>query len=186
MIENMWILDDEGTSALPGSPKKIVEVQCDFIREATNYEIKAQITPYSGPIRSYMKPSFSNAIKSSFIFSDDKFVDIQEDLGDIGSRYFTFEFFISSPSVPNYKYRIMFMQYEIGYYPLFLVLDDEIAEEIISPLPENVSNGLSNQNVLCENEADFIKLLKKVIASQKVRKVITSLKRMATSSTREC
>ena len=185
MIENMWNLEDEEVLALPTPPEKIVEEQCELLGAATDYVVKAKIAPYSGSVESYRRTSLRalpGSVVQNFmqIYNDDRFVDIQEDLGDIGSSYFAFEFFIVAPSIPNYKYRVMFMQYKIEYYPLLLVLDDEIATEINFPVSsENSDEILSSQNVVCENEEQFIELLRKVITSKKVRKVVASLKRMA-------
>ncbi|MCL2577139.1 MAG: hypothetical protein FWE27_03705 [Defluviitaleaceae bacterium] len=176
MTENMWVLDDEGIPALPTPPEKIVEVQCNLLGKATNYEIRARIDSYSGSITPYEMREVLHDFEESF--RDNRFFDIQEDLGEIGSSVFTFEFYVTSSFIPNYKYRIMFMSYSIGYYPLLVVLDDEIASEI----SQKDSAGKVYQNAQCVNEQQFIELLRKVIGSKKVRKVIASLRHMSANA----
>lgn|GEM_PF-5288428 len=51
---------------------------------------------------------------------EDKQVDIQEDLGSVSESDFTFEFFITSTATPNYKYRVLFLHYDIPFYPVIL------------------------------------------------------------------
>jgi len=178
MIKNMWEIEDGTIINLPTPPEKIIQKQCEYLAEVTNYEINAKIDSYDGAISSYKKPGLQRMLFEAATLNmhtnllHDKIVDIQDDLGSIGTRYFTFEFFITSPNIPNYKYRVLFMRYEIGFYPLLVVLDDEIAMDEL----------INNQDVWCGNEEEFLQLLKKVLNSSKVRKVIASLRSMVKSA----
>ena len=172
MNENMWNIQLEySTTPTSTPPNEIVQTQCEHLKKITQGRIIAKISSYFGPVSSYTVPSLGQVLatlaEKVSLAGTDKTVDIQEDLGDIGespNRFFTFEFFITSIATPNYKYRIMFLRYEIGYYPLAIVLDDEIAIDINE-----------NQTIICENEKSFNDMLEKIINSAKVKKVILNL-----------
>ena len=180
-MENMWNLNlIEIPILIP--PEKILEDQCEFLKEVTGGKVIAKVSPYSGPTEnySYIKKSFfdvfndvfkSLGTKSQSANNERITVNIQEDLGNIGdvpNMYFAYEFFITSPSTPNYKFRIMFLTYTAGQYPIGIVLDNEIAIEL---------NSL--QNIVCENEDNFKNTVKNIINSNKVKKVINTLNSIA-------
>jgi len=158
-MSSMWNLELDKI-VLPVSPADIIESQCDYLREYTNGKIIAKIANYEGVI---LSPNlFQHATPQQN--SGDNRVDIQEELGRYGGSKFTFELFITSTGTPNYKFRIMFLAYGIEYYPVIMVVDEEIASEIER-----------EQHILCDNEYEFEDMLKKILASKKVSKVINHL-----------
>ena len=176
-MENMWDLKLSDVPAVK-PPEGIVEEQCEYLREVTAGRVLAKVSVYSGPTSDYSKYTFSGMLeelgKIKFsILPDEKTikVNIQEDLGDINNipnMYFAFEFFLTSPGTPNYKYRIMFFTYTAGQYPVGIVLDNEIANEIGE-----------EQNIKCNSENEFMEAVKRIINSNKVRKVIDTLNAIA-------
>ncbi len=77
-------------------------------------------------------------------------------MGEIGEGSVTFEFFITSVATPNYKYRVMFVEYGIAFFPVYLTLDESIALELA-------------------NQEEFEKILEKILNSEKIEKVINNL-----------
>ena len=185
MSENMWNLNLSDLPAIK-PPESIVEQQCDYLREATFGRVVARVSSYSGPTANYTytKPGIHNIIQKALrndsillrspilpADSEEVSVDIQEDLGDVGSfhsMYFSYEFFLTSPSTPNYKFRIMFFTYTAGQYPVGIVLDSDIAVEIGE-----------KQNISCSSEDKFKDAVKRIITSSKVIKVIETLNAVA-------
>ena len=159
------VIDETST---PTPPEEIVESQCENLKNLTDGRVIAKIAVYYGQTSSYTQYGFLGALRNLALAGEDREVNIQEDLGDVGKSYFTFEFFISATSAPNYKFRILFLIYEIGYYPLKIVLDEKIAAGI----------GVE-QNITCKSEEDFKDILGKILASPKVAKVVNSLNSIA-------
>ena len=143
------------------TPGDIVQFQCASIGTITNGKIIARIVEYSEPIKSYTKksPFFAD------IDIDDLVVNIQDNLGEVSGGEFTFEFYITSVATPNYKYRIMFIQYGLSLYPVTIVLDETIAKEL----------RLKKQQIICSDQEEFENKLTAIINSKKVGCVISSL-----------
>ena len=95
-----------------------------------------------------------------------------------GSDDFSYEFFITSPFTPNYKYSVMKINHKIPYYPLEIDMDTDIAEEIFDD-----PFGLRWIKT-CADEAEFVSTLSKIINSKKVKNVIDSLYAIAKSHER--
>ena len=83
---------------------------------------------------------------------------------EIGEGSVTFEFFITSVATPNYKYRVMFVEYGIAFFPVYLTLDESIALELGA-----------EESMECANQEEFEKILEKILNSEKIEKVINNL-----------
>ncbi|MCL2250237.1 MAG: hypothetical protein FWC13_13350 [Oscillospiraceae bacterium] len=143
------------------TPKDILNHQCSELGKLTKERVIAKITEYDGHILSYYKKNPFNIVSKML---EEEYVDIQDELGASAESNFTFEFFITSASTPNYKYRIMFFQYGIDFYPVTIVLDEAIAEEL-----------KIEQNTICSSQDEFEDILKKILNSKKMEKVIRAL-----------
>ena len=91
--------------------------------------------------------------------------DTQSNLGNVGSApeiFKSYEFYLTSPHTPNYMFRIMFFNYVLGQYPICIILDEGIGE-----------------NISCATEDEFTEALIKIINSQKVQKVVRALNALA-------
>ena len=164
-MENMWNIPPSNETEIT-PPSKIVEIQCGHLREKTAGAIIAKIAIYDGPIFSYKTLGIMDSITSpQGMLVRGRHVDIQEDLGEIGENYFTYELFITSIHTPNYKYRVMFLGHGIGFYPLDIVVDEEIAKEL----------GEEIQTLVCDDESIFVETLSKILGSTKVKQVINAL-----------
>jgi len=147
------------------TPDDIINIQCKLLEEATKGKIIAKVSSYDGPITSYVSRSplslSLSALSTSF---EDSKIDIQESLGNVSKGDFTFEFFITSPSTPNYKYRVLFLHYEIPFYPALVVLDDAIADELEIEC-----------DFKCDTQDTFERALERILSSKKIDGVISAL-----------
>ncbi|MCL1986729.1 MAG: hypothetical protein FWG64_01995 [Firmicutes bacterium] len=169
---NMWNLD-LNIEPMETVPEAIVDEYCKDLIAYTEGKIVAKVFPYSGPTSDYERTeySISDTFKQAFhnpaFTTVKKSIKIQADLGGIGegpTMYFAYEFFITSPHMPNYKYRIMFFTYTAQEYPIGIVLSEDIAEFLEMP-----------QNFKCETEENFRDTLQKIVESKPVQQVIRTL-----------
>ena len=140
MIENMWKLD-LNYDEIKLFPDEIVEAQCDFLAEATDRRLIAKIANYS-----------------------DKIGYLDDDV----EKNFTFEFFITSQYIPNYKFRVFLMRYDAMLYPIKIVLEDGIADEL-----------RINDGILCQDEEEFKRNLSRIINSQRVKMMVENINLIA-------
>ena len=143
------------------APNNVLNQQGEYLSDATDGLIIAKATEYDGEIHSCTIPGISSLAITNI--ADRKF-NVQDELGDIQENTFKYEFYIASPLAPDYKYRIMFFEHNISLYPVSIVLDQEIANEI------NVE-----EEILCETIKDFELILSSILNSSKIEKVINAL-----------
>jgi len=141
------------------SPKNIVQEQCDELDRITNSLVIGKIQDYDGPIRSY-----SSNLASAITRTMNPTFDVQDELGDVSGTKFRFEFFLSSKHTPKFKYRVLFLEYGISFYPLLIVMDETIAKELNC-----------QYCVECNDETDFNNLLAGILNSDKMKNVVNSL-----------
>ena len=157
-MSSLFNFTPEDNTALV-QPKSIIQEQCDELLKLTNNLVIGKIEEYDGPIDSY-KSNFASTIASSL----QQEFDVQTELGDVSENSFTYEFYLSSKYTPKFKYRVLFINYGITYYPLKIVLDETIATQI----------GCEN-TIQLENESEFKTVLGKILNSDKLKSVINSL-----------
>lgn len=129
--------------------------------------VKGVVREYEGPIESYDQlsafASIASALGTSVIHKD-----IQDNLGAIGYQNFKFEFFLTAPKIENYKYRILFFEYGIGMYPVKIVLEQGIADEIFKK--EN-----ANYIIEYETKNELENVIINILKTKKVIKVMQEL-----------
>ena len=150
------------------APDKIIESLSKQISEQTNGIITGNISPYDGHIFSYKKYGLEGL--QSALGVADKTIDIQTTLGIQGDNSKKFEFYLSTPSYVQYKYRICYLKYGVSNYPVTIVLDQNIINEIN---PED-----SNYVLSCSTRSELEDLFIKIIYSQQVLKVMQELIRI--------
>ena len=151
-MESLWKLELDNYEPVIRPPETIVALQCKYLEELTEGRVIANVSKYKDPIFDYLNESRT---------------DVQENLGVVGNvpnMFFNYEFYLTSPSTPKYKYRIMFFSYAIGQYPVNLVLDEDIAIDISE-----------DENVICVSEDEFKASLMQIFRSDKVKSVIRAL-----------
>ena len=147
------------------SPESILNDVAEEIKAITSGYVTGRVTPYDGPIESYGTANALSAI--TVAVASPRFEhDIQDDLGRIGYGYSQFEFCLSSPNLPNYVYRALFMSYGIGGYPVKIVLDEGIARTILSGNRYTITAG---------NRKEFESILNSIVTSQKMVEIIQEL-----------
>jgi len=139
MTSNMWDISlNDGTMGTLTPPDEIVAIQCKHLDKMTDEKVIARILPQRGSGTGY------NSLASAF----------------------QFEFIITAPHVPYYRYSIMRIRYGIEYYPLTIEVDGDIAEEM----------GISVMSIIeVQDEDVFTSILSKIINSKKVKSVVNSL-----------
>jgi hypothetical protein len=164
-VNSMWPSSFETSKIL--SPRDIVAAQCQALSDATGGLVYARISDYSGKIKSdkAMSHIFDALWSASSIFPTEQPFDVQSVLGDNASgSHFTYEFFITSKSTPNYMYRVFFLKHKLDYYPLEIVLDNSISQELGS-----------RENVVCSSQEEFIGFLGDILKSNRMKFVVSSL-----------
>jgi len=170
-MENLWKhlnLDNYNPVVTP--PEVILNQQCGYISDATDGKVIAKVAKYNGPMSDYMETRGPIGVINRL----ERPVDIQTKLGDTGQvpdMYFTHEFYLTSPNTPKYKFRIMFFRYALGQYPVRVILNYDIASDI-----------METEEVLCQSEDDFKALLVSISRSKKLKSVIIALRNIAQQS----
>ena len=103
----------ESLSYQPSNNKRPETIFEDIARELeaeTEGYIIGIVQPYDGHIESYINESSFLSISKSLGMGKEK-VDIQNNLGEIGFSKSKFEFYLTTPKLSEYKYRILFFEY---------------------------------------------------------------------------
>ncbi len=155
-MKNLWKKEFHAQKT-SDTAESILEGQCTFLLQQTNGKIIAKVSAYDGP----KDNDFSETIKMpSFM----KMPNVQKNLGEVEDSKFVFEFYITSRATPNYKYRVMFIEYGIAFYPVTITLDETIAEEI-----------KETTKIECQTQEVFEEKLEMILGSAKLEQIINNL-----------
>lgn len=149
------------------SPDTVVAELGNQLEKATNGFIKGVVREYNGPIESYDQmsafASIASALGTSLVHRD-----IQDNLGEIGYQEYKFEFFLTTSKLEDYKYRVLFFEYGIGMYPVKIVLEQGIADEIFKK--EN-----ADYVVEYATKTELENVILNILKTKKVTKVMQEL-----------
>ena len=145
--------------------KAIAEIGTQ-LEDVTNGLVKGVVNEYDGPIESYNTLSGMASIVAA-LGTSQKY-NIQNDLGEIGYELFKFEFYLASSKLPNYKFRVMFFEYGLGGYPVKIVLEQGLADEIFKQEDANYIFEIQTKNELESTVTN-------ILASNRAIKVIQGL-----------
>lgn len=148
---------------------EVVKKIADQLEAETNGIILGKVVSYSGHVVSYTKPGLAGI--SAVLGTADTKVDIQTTLGRQGEEVHKYEFYIETPLYSKYKYRICYLQYGAGNYPVKVVLEEHVANEIFA-------SASSGYIVRCQNPQELEELIVKVIYSKVVLTVMQELIRI--------
>lgn len=150
------------------SPDEVIAKLGQQLEEVTKGLVRGVVKEYEEPIQSYNNRETWNAMMAALGSSLNYNKDIQEDLGVIGEDTFRFEFYLTSPRLEKYKYRILFFAYGIGNYPVKIVLEQGIADEIF---------GMENADyeIVYHTEEELSNAVLNILNSKKVIKVVQEL-----------
>lgn len=165
------------------APNKVVEEIVAQLAHATNDIIHGAIVEYSGHITSYTKAGWS-AISAALGTIDTK-VDIQTTLGKSGEEEHKYELYLHTPLHKHYKFRILYLQYGIANYPVKVVLEQNVANDVYDE-----SNA--SYIVTCDNRDELEELIYSILNSKKIIRVMQELirinqvqKELSTTTTNE-
>lgn len=165
------------------APNKVVEEIVAQLAHATNDIIHGAIVEYNGHITSYTKASWS-AISAALGTIDTK-VDIQTTLGKSGEEEHKYELYLHTPLHKHYKFRILYLQYGIANYPVKVVLEQNVANDVYDE-----SNA--SYIVTCDNRDELEELIYSILNSKKIISVMQELirinqvqKELSTTTTNE-
>ena len=150
------------------SPEIVVEKLISQIKDETNSMVFGKIDNYEGAIDSYTVPSFAEQI-SEALGRDRKNVDVQQELGELNKETRKFEVFLCTPVYNQYKYRICFIEFGIANYPVKVVLEQSIADEI------NKAGKKNSYIYSCANRSELEELIVSIICSKKVISVMQEI-----------
>lgn len=151
------------------APNKVVEEIIAQLPSATNDIIHGTIVEYSGHITSYTKAGWS-ALSAALGTVDTK-VDIQTTLGKSGEEDHKYELYLHTPLHKHYKFRILYLQYGIANYPVKVVLEQNVANDVYDE--SNASYIVS-----CDNRDELEELIYSILNSKKIIKVMQELIRI--------
>jgi hypothetical protein len=150
------------------SPKIVVETLIKDLSEATNNIVEGKIEEYNGPIHSYTDNGI-NAIKVA-LGNVSRHVNIQEKLGEISNSNEKYEFYLKTPLYEHYKFRVCFIKYGVGNYPVEVVLEQGIVNDMY---------GYDEDYVLeCNNKSEFEELIINILNSDRIIKIMQELVRI--------
>ena len=109
-------------------PDIVMSNICNELEKITKGFVVANVREYDGKIESYDTMGAMAALAASLQTS--MRVDIQDKLGVIEETSFKYEMYLTANQIENYKYRVMFVGYGIAGYPVKVVLEQDIADEL--------------------------------------------------------
>lgn len=149
------------------TPDKVILEIIEQLKTITHGLVIGKVEPYDGHIFSYKRESSMLAVARA-LGTSGEMVDIQNDLGEIGYKSYKYEFYVTSALVDTYKYRVMFIKYGVGNYPVKIVLSQGIANEL---------SYSDNADFIFEydNRDEFENFIYNVLNSEKMISVLQEL-----------
>ena len=164
------------------APDIVISELLNQLPEETNGVICGKIQTYTGPVMSYTKTITSPLASLTFSTTTDKEVDIQHDLGKIGTETHKFECYLYTPEYEKYHYRMFFIRYNISNYPVTVVVEESISKSI--------SVGNDGYIYMCNNREELEELIESILTSKRAIAVMQELIRVnqakKTSEKTEC
>ena len=178
-MERLFTIRSDGWTKTELSPKKILEEQCRYLNEDTDGIVIGRVAGYPKKIDLYFETPATDALSTGLWSSagsgDEKSgkrsarkkEDIQKELGEVGKEGFTYEFFLTSKGTPDYKFRVLFMQYGITGYPVTVILEEGIADEI--------NHSDEGYTYSIQNRKKYEELLTMIFGSKRFGEILTKL-----------
>ena len=115
------------------APDKVIKEVGNELSEITQGMVKCEVKEYDGPIRSFTqtKEVGTAALLTAFQTKTvEQHIDIQSRLGEMGNTQKKFEVCLETPNNKDYKFRLMFIAYDATIYPVTVVLESDIANQL--------------------------------------------------------
>lgn len=152
------------------APDIVINELLEQLPTETNGLICGKIQPYNGHIMSYTKKSGMASLAVTLGTVQEKEVDIQSQLGEIGTETHKFECYLYTPEYETYRYRMFFIKYNVSTYPVTVVLEESIAKSI--------SGTNSGYIYTCNTRDELEELIVSVLTSKRIIKVMQELIRV--------
>lgn len=143
-------------------PDIVMSDICNELEKITKGFVVANVREYDGKIESYDTMGAMAALAASLQTS--MRIDIQDKLGVIEETSFKYEMYLTANQIENYKYRVMFVGYGIAGYPVKVVLEQDIADELNN-----------KEDYTIDSKTEFEELLVSVFNSKTMQKIIQNL-----------
>lgn len=152
------------------APEVVINELLEELPVETNGLICGKIQSYSGHIMSYTISNGMSSLAIAFGNATDRKVDIQSDLGEIGTETHKFECYLYTPEYEKYHYRMFFVKYNISNYPVKVVLEESIAKSI---------SGTSGGYIYtCNTRNELEELVVNILTSKRIITVMQELIRV--------
>lgn len=151
------------------NPSTVIADILAQIQEETDGVITGIVAEYNGAVESYTEVYKSVPAAASLVTALTRAtqpseqvvkVDIQNNLGKQGDTIKKYEVYLCTPVFKQYKYRICFLQHGIANYPVKVVLEQSIADEI------NKRGLNSSCTYLCEKPSSLEELMLNILNSK--------------------
>lgn len=147
------------------APNKVLEEIGEQLLQETCNCVKGYVESYNGAIESYTRVSTMASIGIALGTASTK-VDVQDSLGRVGANTQKYQFYLRTPVYEDYMYRILFLEFGLGHYPVKVVLESSIADEV----SENGKYVFS-----CGSPEDLEQFVIKILTSKTVIDVMQEL-----------
>lgn len=151
------------------APEIVINELLTQLPKETNGLICGKIQEYDGHIMSYTKPGLSSI--ASAIGRTEQEIDIQNDLGEIGTETHKFECYLYTPEYEKYRYRMFFIKYNISNYPATVILENSIAKSI--------STKSGGYIYTCNTRNNLEELIISILTSKRIIAVMQELIRVS-------
>lgn len=178
----LFNLQFDADAELEALPKNILEEQCIYLNKETEEVVIGRVTQYSGNLETHYTSPIESALSNGFLKTLGanvpdigkafalKEMNAQIELGEVGEEWFTYEFFLTSKGTPDYKFRVLFMQYGITGYPVTVILEEGIADEI--------NHSDAGYTYYVQNRKEYEELLSRIFSSRRFGEILTKLMRL--------
>ena len=112
------------------APEEVAKTVFDEVQKASNGYVKVKVEGYSKTSLTSSSRTVSLSALADAL-ADQKMSTIQDKLGEIQAEKHIYEVYISARLMENYKYRMFFIKYETMSYPVEIILDNELAEQVL-------------------------------------------------------
>ena len=162
MSDNLW--PDLIKRPAERKPEEILKEQCDLINEKYARVICARMQRLDKSLAEYTKAPLLDMTEAMASLTVPRTVESFLGETDYG-RSIKYELVITSPKIPSYKYRILFLQHGLSAYPTYLYVEKPIAKEFQTfSSPEKI-----------ESEEAFMQVIAQVLGSARVREVLSRI-----------
>lgn len=143
-------------------PYDVIKKIIAQISVCTHDYVKCEIGEYVGEIRSYESIPWRSVSK----LTEKKYVDIQQEMGEINSEDNKFEVYLIVKGLDTYKYRICFIEYGSISYPVSIILNDDIALNCMDKVIDEYT---------IENQSELENTIEKIISSDYLSSILQNL-----------